>query len=141
MWRDQVGSVRIFTQGEIIDASLIASAGVGVFHGFLPRWRKIPSKSIPQHYKVIFENDQVRVLRIHYGPHEKSVMHSHPDSVVVYESNAHMKMTTPDGKSVEANGKANDSLWTPAGDHLPENLSDKPVDDAVLVQLMTKPAH
>jgi hypothetical protein len=51
-----------------------------------------------------------------------------------------MKMTTPDGKSVEANGKAHASQWTPAGDHLPENLSDKPVD-AVLVELKTKPAH
>jgi hypothetical protein len=99
-----------------------------------------PVKVDPQHYKVIFENDQVRVLRIHYGPHEKSVMHSHPDAVVVYESNAHMKMTTPDGKSVEATGKAHNSEWTPAGDHLPENLSDKPVD-AVLVELKTKPAH
>jgi hypothetical protein len=99
-----------------------------------------PVKVDPQHYKVIFENDQVRVLRIHYGPHEKSVMHSHPDAVVVYESDAHMKMTTPDGKSVEANGKAHASQWTPAGDHLPENHSDKPVD-AVLVELKTKPAH
>jgi hypothetical protein len=99
-----------------------------------------PVKVDPQHYKVIFENDQVRVLRIHYGPHETSVMHSHPDAVVVYESDAHMKMTTPDGKSVEANGKAHNSQWTPAGDHLPENLSDKSVD-AVLVELKTKPAH
>jgi len=99
-----------------------------------------PVKVDPQHYKVIFENDQVRVLRIHYGPHEKSVMHSHPDSVVVYESEVHMKMTTPDGKSVESSGKAHDSLWTPAGAHLPENLTDKPVD-AVLVELKTKPTH
>ena len=99
-----------------------------------------PVKVDPQHYKVELDNAQVRVLRIHYGPHEKSVMHSHPDAVVVYESDAHMKMTTPDGKSVEATGKAHNSEWTPAGDHLPENLSDKPVD-AVLVELKTKPAH
>jgi hypothetical protein len=52
-----------------------------------------PVKVDPQHYKVIFENEQVRVLHIHYGPHEKSVMHSHPDAVVVFESDAHMKMT------------------------------------------------
>ena len=99
-----------------------------------------PVKVDPQHYKVIFENDQVRVLQIHYGPHEKSVMHSHPDGVVVYESDVHMKMTTPDGKSVESSGKAHDSQWTPAGAHLPENLTDKPVD-AVLVELKTKPTH
>ena len=32
----------------------------------------------PDHYKVVFENDQVRVLRITYGPQEESVMHEHP---------------------------------------------------------------
>jgi quercetin dioxygenase-like cupin family protein len=99
-----------------------------------------PVKVDPQHYKVIFENDQVRVLRIHYGPGEKSVMHFHPDSVVVYENNTRVKMTTPDGKSVVSDGKAGDSQWTPAGLHLPENVGDKPVD-AVLVELKTKPSH
>src|ERR1700735_4725058 len=33
-----------------------------------------PVKVDPKHYKVEFENAQVRILRIHYGPHEKSVM-------------------------------------------------------------------
>ena len=28
------------------------------------------AKVDPKHYKVEFENDQVRVLRISYGPHE-----------------------------------------------------------------------
>ncbi|MDH3268599.1 MAG: hypothetical protein OEM46_07060, partial [Ignavibacteria bacterium] len=32
----------------------------------------------PDHYKVEFENDEVRVLRINYDPGEKSAMHSHP---------------------------------------------------------------
>jgi len=36
------------------------------------------AKVDPKHYKVEFENSQVRILRIHYGPHEKSVMHSTP---------------------------------------------------------------
>ena len=33
----------------------------------------------PNHYKIVSENTQVRILRFHYGLHEKSVMHSHPD--------------------------------------------------------------
>jgi hypothetical protein len=32
----------------------------------------------PKHYKVEFENERVRVLRIKYGAGEKSVMHSEP---------------------------------------------------------------
>ena len=43
-----------------------------------------PVKVDPTHYKVEFENKQVRVLRISYGPHEKSVMHGHPATVAVF---------------------------------------------------------
>src|SRR5216684_4935069 len=50
-----------------------------------------PVKVDPKHYKVALENDQVRVLRVNYGPHEKSVMHEHPDSVAVFMSDGHVK--------------------------------------------------
>src|ERR1700761_5493538 len=49
------------------------------------------TKVDPKHYKVITENAQVRVLRIHYGPHETSVSHSHPDSVVTYLTDGNIK--------------------------------------------------
>jgi len=93
-----------------------------------------PVKVDPKHYKVDSENAQVRILKIHYGPHEKSVMHSHPDSVVTYLSNGTMKMHTPDGKTIDTTGKVGQTLFTPAGTHMPENPSDKPFD-AVLVEL------
>jgi quercetin dioxygenase-like cupin family protein len=94
-----------------------------------------PVKVDPQHYKVEFENSQVRVLHIHYGPHEKSVMHYHPDGVVTYLTDGdNTKFTLPDGKTIEGSGKAGETRWTPAGKHLPENDSDKAFD-AVLVEL------
>jgi len=93
-----------------------------------------PVKVDPSHYKVETENAQVRVLRIHYGPHEKSVMHSHPNSVVTYLSDGTIKMTTPDGKSQNMTGKMGQTEYTPAGTHLPENVGDKPFE-AVLVEL------
>ena len=34
-----------------------------------------------RHYSVELENDRVRVLRIKYGPGEKSAMHGHPATV------------------------------------------------------------
>jgi len=98
-----------------------------------------PVKVDPNHYKVESENAEVRIVRFHYGPHEKSVMHSHPDLVVVYLTDMHIKMTTPDGKSQEQTGKAGQAQWTPAGTHLPENLSDKPAE-GILVEFKTKPA-
>ncbi len=45
-----------------------------------------PLKVDPKHYKVEFENDRVRVLRITYGPREKSVMHGHPATVAVFST-------------------------------------------------------
>lgn len=93
-----------------------------------------PVKVDPSHYKVESENAQVRILRIHYGPHEKSVMHSHPASVVVYLSDGSIKMTTPDGKTQDETAKMGTAVYAPAGVHNPENVGDTPFD-AVLVEL------
>ncbi|HEY6945321.1 MAG TPA: hypothetical protein VI431_09300 [Candidatus Acidoferrum sp.] len=98
-----------------------------------------PVKVDPNHYKLVSENAEARVLRFHYGPHEKSVMHSHPDLVVVYLTDMRVKMTSPDGKSQEQIGKAGEAQWTPAGIHLPENLSDQPIE-GILVEFKTKSA-
>ena len=47
-----------------------------------------PVKVDAKHYKVEFENESVRVLRISYAPGEKSVMHYHPNAVAVYLTTA-----------------------------------------------------
>jgi quercetin dioxygenase-like cupin family protein len=91
----------------------------------------------PKHYTIEFENDQVRVLRISYGPHEKSVMHGHPASVAVALTNAQVTFTMSDGKTEELRMKAGQTMWVPAGDHLPENVGDQPME-VVLVELKTR---
>jgi quercetin dioxygenase-like cupin family protein len=88
----------------------------------------------PKHYKVETENAQVRVLRIHYGPHEKSVMHSHPNSVVVYLTDGSTRMHLPDGKTEDVTGKKGQTAYAPAAVHLPENTADTPFE-AILVEL------
>jgi hypothetical protein len=91
-----------------------------------------PVKLDPKHYKVVLENDQVRVLRAKYGPHEKSVMHEHPASVAVFMTDAHVKFTLPDGTSTDNNVKAHDATWADAGKHLPENLGGQPIEVIVI---------
>ena len=91
-----------------------------------------PVKLDPKHYKVVINNDQVRVLRARYGPHEKSVMHEHPASVAVFVSGGHIKFTLPDGTSQDVNSKAHDATWADAGKHLPENVGDKPTEVIVI---------
>lgn len=88
----------------------------------------------PAHYKTISENSQVRIIHVHYEAHAKSVMHSHPDGVLVVLSATKVKFTYPDGKTEIREMKAGDSMYTPHTVHLPENIGDKPMD-AVLVEL------
>ena len=88
----------------------------------------------PQHYSVEEENERVRVLRIRYGPREKSKMHGHPASVVVFLTDARVRFTYPDGKSEEITGKAGQALYQDPFQHDPENLSDRPFE-AILVEL------
>jgi hypothetical protein len=38
----------------------------------------------PQNYKLELENDWVRVVRVHYGPHEKVVAHDHTQTGAAY---------------------------------------------------------
>lgn len=93
-----------------------------------------PVKADSKHYTVEFENDQVRVLRVKYGAHDKSVMHGHPNGVAVFLTDAHFKFTLPDGKTEEPNAPGGRVMWMAAGEHLPENLSGKAFE-AVLVEL------
>src|SRR5437016_4766616 len=73
----------------------------------------------PKHYKVETENSQVRVLRAHYGPHEKSVMHSHPATVAVFLTDGSGKFSFPDGKSQDVAMKAGQVQYSDAVTHLP----------------------
>ena len=88
----------------------------------------------PKHYTVITENDQVRILKAHYGPHEKSVMHSHPATAAVFLTDAKGQFTFPDGKTQTFNVKAGDAQYEAAVTHLPENTSDAPMD-VIVVEL------
>ncbi len=94
---------------------------------------KVDSK----HYTVEFENADVRVLRIKYGPHEKSVMHQHPNSVAIFVTDANGKFTFPKDAVQELKAKAGQVQWNTAITHLPENTSDQPFE-VILVELKSK---
>ena len=68
------------------------------------------------HYKVELENEQVRVLRVHYQPREKGRMHEHIlNRVVLYLND-------------QPGAKADDVRVSGAGTHVEENASDQPAD-------------
>jgi len=86
------------------------------------------------HYTVEHENDQLRVIRIKYGPGEKSVMHYHPVGMAVYLTDVHGSFELPDGSTQPADGKAGQTMLSPAGQHKPSNLG-KEAFEVIQVEL------
>ena len=95
------------------------------------------TKVDPKHYKVEFENDEVRVLRITYGPGEKSVMHSHPEGVAVFTTDGEGRFTFLDGKTQDIKFKSGDVVWSPETTHQPENTGKKPYE-VIQIELKKK---
>jgi hypothetical protein len=54
--------------------------------------------------------------------------------VAIFQNAIHCKFTFPDGKTEEHRFSAGETLFMPAGSHLPENLSNQPFD-VILVEL------
>jgi quercetin dioxygenase-like cupin family protein len=74
-------------------------------------------------YKLIMENEKVRVMEMKLKPGEKSPMHNHPNDHVVYVfNNSKFKLSFPDGNSDEFELKAGQALWIEAGPHETENI-------------------
>jgi quercetin dioxygenase-like cupin family protein len=90
-------------------------------------------KADPKHYTVVLDNPSVRVLKISYAPGEKSVMHQHPDSIVIPLAPSKVRFTTPDGKSTDQELAKDSAMYTPAGTHNPANIGTGKVD-AILVE-------
>jgi quercetin dioxygenase-like cupin family protein len=135
-------STNHLTGGSLIKRSLqFFTAGIIALLWFLNSgaFAQDPVKVDSTHYKVEFENDQVRVLRITYGPGEKSVMHEHPNAVAVFLTDVQGQFTFPDEKTQAMTTEVGQTLWTPAGKHLPENTGAKPFS-LILVELKSTPA-
>ena len=69
-----------------------------------------------RHYKVLFENDHVRVLRVHYDPRESGPQHQHMlNRIVVYLND-------------QPGAKADDVRMSGPAIHTEQNASDQPAD-------------
>lgn len=93
-----------------------------------------PVKVDPTHYKLILENAAVRVLRITYAAGSKSVMHEHPDAIVVSLTGGKVNFKMGDGTSQDQDLPKDSALYTPAGKHLPTNTGTATMS-AILVEL------
>lgn len=84
---------------------------------------KDPVVTDPQLYRVIFENDRVRVLEYRDRPGAKTRPHSHPDTVM-YTLTSFTRRLTSDGRQVEVQLPAGEVRWVSAQEHAGENIGD-----------------
>jgi hypothetical protein len=92
-----------------------------------------PAKVSPSVYHVEFENDQVRVMRVKFAPNQAVPEHEHYlNRVVVYLTDQHSQMTTPDGKADDSQHKAGEASWGGATKHKEQNVLDMPVEIVVV---------
>lgn len=83
-------------------------------------------------FKVLMENDKVRVLDFKVGPGEKTPQHSHPDTVVCILNDQNIRFIYPDGGKKEMGLKADNVVWIDAETHIVENIGETEAHDIVI---------
>ena len=76
----------------------------------------------PDIYRLILENERVRVLEARFQPGEKIGPHAHPDHVVVVTSAGKLAVTAASGKVQEFDAKVGDTFFIAAETHSAENV-------------------
>lgn len=83
-----------------------------------------PVKTDSDKYKVILENDRVRILEYRDKPGDKTTMHMHPDFVVVARSAFVRRLILPGGKTIEREFNPGEVLWSDEQSHIGENIGN-----------------
>ena len=82
-----------------------------------------PTTTDPDKYKVVFENDRVRVLEYRDRPGDRTSDHSHPDSVMVTLSSFERRLISGD-RTAEVSKAPGEINWLAAQTHAGENIGD-----------------
>ena len=100
-----------------------------------------PAKVMPRAYRVVFENDKLRVLEFTGRPGMGicgESMHSHPAHLTIVLADFQIKATTPEGKVVDRTRKLGDVFWSEAETHRVENTG-RTNSRVLIVELKSPP--
>src|SRR5262245_30041687 len=75
-------------------------------------------------YRVVVENERVRVLEYRDSPGQRTSPHFHPDYVLCALSSFKRKFTIQGGRGAVREVKAGDVVWGKAQSHIGENVGD-----------------
>jgi len=83
-----------------------------------------PLNLYSDNYKVIVDNDRVRVLDFKLKKGAKENTHIHPAHVVYVLTGFKIRSTFPDGKTANRETKSGDVLYSDVVAHASENIGD-----------------
>jgi beta-alanine degradation protein BauB len=81
-------------------------------------------KVAPEIYKVVLENDQVRVLEVRMAPGAKTDVHGHPALVAIMLEAGKVRFSESGGETTELELPAGQPIYLPATEHTSENTGD-----------------
>ncbi len=83
-----------------------------------------PIEVSPQDYKVLAENENVRILEMRLKVGESDNMHSHPTMAAYFVQGGKARSTGPDGEIQEMDIPTGAAMFMPAWTHRVENIGD-----------------
>ena len=97
-----------------------------------------PAATDGDKYRVVLENEYVRVLEYRDKPGEKTHQHAHPNFTLYAVSAFKRRIHLPDGKVLMREFKAGDVMWSPAQTHIGENVGNTETH-VIMVELKPSP--
>ena len=97
-----------------------------------------PLQTDPDKYKLVLQNERVRVLEYRDKPGEKTNRHVHRDFVLHALSSFKRRLTFADGRTMERSFSVGETLWMQAQSHIGENIGD--TETHVLIVELMEPA-
>jgi hypothetical protein len=92
-----------------------------------------PVATNPDHYRVLWENERVRVLDYLDEPGTETTPHDHPDSVLVTLTDFRRRLVSGNTE-VDVELAAGRAVWLPAQRHAGINTGDTPTH-TILIEL------
>jgi beta-alanine degradation protein BauB len=80
-------------------------------------------KVAPDVYKVVFENEKLRVLEVQMEPGSGTEMHSHPDTLIYVLSGGKVNFTDSSGEVVELETADGETVWMEATEHATDHVA------------------
>ena len=93
-----------------------------------------PLKLYPENYRVLLENDRVRVLDFRLARGATERMHTHPAHLAVFLEDFTIRFTLPDGSHALREGHPHQISWSDGATHASENIGPSDVH-GILVEL------